>query len=70
MPVDASLVSAVSSFTQALLARDDFDATRAAVGLVTCAAQLIGDDVFDRQVLIATLRSTADELENARRIVN
>jgi len=70
MQVDASLVSAVATFTEALLQRGDFNASRAAIGLVVCAAQLIGDDPFDRRTLVAALRATASDLESARRIVH
>jgi len=70
MLVDAASLDVVTRYCQALLARGDVSASSAAIGLATCAAELIGDDVFDRRILIAALRSIADDLESARRIVN
>jgi hypothetical protein len=70
MPVDASLVAAVETFTATLLARDHFNASRAAIGLVECACRLVGADRFDRMVLISALKTAADELEGARRIIH
>jgi hypothetical protein len=70
MQVNPALLGIVERYVAALLARDDVNASRCAVGLVTCAAQLIGDDAGDRRILIAALRSIADDLESARRIIH
>jgi hypothetical protein len=68
--VDSSLISVIAAYTERLLSLDGFNASRCAVGLVTSAAELIGDDRFDRMVLISALRSIADDLESARRIIH